>query len=97
MVGLRGDERDGIGEKAEDEAGDEEEEEAIVCMVSPLNDGVTEIAAGTGGAGGFRRRGGGGGGLLPFLRVGGIAAGAEMTRVLVVAGADDDVAGTGSE
>jgi hypothetical protein len=94
VVGLRGDERDGVGEKGDGE------EEAIVCMVSPLDAGVTEIALGTGmgGAGGLRRRGGsGGGGLLPLVRVGGIAAGAEMTRALVLVDTDDDAKGTGPE
>jgi len=95
VAGLRGEGRDGVGEKGGDE------EEAIVCMVSPLDAGVTEIVVvvvlllvgagtGIGGAGGLRRRGGGGGGgLLPVSRLGRNEAGAEMARV----DADTDIAG----
>lgn len=96
MAGLRGEGRDGAGEKGGGE------EEAIVCIVSPLDAGVTEravgvvlvlVGAGTGigGAGGLRRRGGGGGGgllLVPRLRRS--EAGAEMARV----DADTDIAGS---
>lgn len=98
MAGLRGEGRDGVGEKGGGE------EEAIVCIVSPLDAGVTERAVGVvlvlvgagagtgiGGAGGLRRRGGGGGGgLLLVPRLSRSEAGVEMARV----DADTDIAGS---